>query len=566
VNRIISEYGTSISPALLRAVLSNYALQFICKKNCREATGNVLVEYLRGNLDVGIFDILIRDLLGDTSDIDLSSDVFETTAKYVANEDTLGFVYISFMNIGVRKASGTYYTPYKVVNSLVSHLAKAIDISGKSIFDPCCGSGNFLLAIGEQTDTPEMIYGQDIDLVAVKLARISFALKYDITDVDFLFTHFTCADTLSTFYDKSFDIIVGNPPWGGELTKEQIRSLAMYYHTVVKNGTETYNLFTERSLSMLSENGILAFVLPEAILNVAAHRTIRSILIEKCNFKFACYLGNVFSGVQCPAIILGVEKSSYKTHGVSEVSVNGEYYHINSNRQVSVDRLNFHVKDEQQDCLDTLVNSPQFNTLLNNAKFALGIVTGNNAAYISDVCHEGYEPVLKGSDVKKFRFEESGNYIRFIPQSFQQVAPTDLYRAPEKLLYRFICETLVFAYDNQQTLSLNSCNILVPQIPGMATKYVLAVLNSRAASFFFTYMFNSVKVLRSQIEQIPIPAASDSEQEQIIGLVDKLINGDAKKPNVYNELDDLVMCLYGLSSTAKQTIRTSLSYKNLFLV
>ena len=108
VNGIISEYGTSISPALLRAILSNYALQFICGKNGRKATGNVLAGYLKGELDIGIFDILIRDLLGDISDVDLSSDVLETTAKYVTSEDTLGFVYISLMNIGTRKASHFY--------------------------------------------------------------------------------------------------------------------------------------------------------------------------------------------------------------------------------------------------------------------------------------------------------------------------------------------------------------------------------------------------------------------------------------------------------------------------
>jgi len=565
VSNIIIEYGTSISPALLRAILTNYALQFICGKIGQAAIGNMLGEYLKGELDIGFFDVLISDLLGDVSDVDLSSGVFETTAKYVESEDTLGFIYISLMNIGMRKASGTYYTPYKVVNRLVENLIKTVDIIGKSVLDPCCGSGNFLLAIGEKTDTPEMIYGQDIDLVAVKLVRISFALKYGITDVDFLFTHFTCADTLTSFTENSFDIIVGNPPWGGELTKEQTSNLAMYYRTVLKNGTETYNLFTERSLSLLSENGILAFVLPEAILNVAAHSTIRNILISECNFRFVCYLGNVFSGVQCPAIILGAEKSRYKANGVDEVRANGESYRISSNRQINVERLNFHVKDEQQDCIDALTNIPGCRTLSDNAKFALGIVTGDNAAYISDVCHKGYEPVLKGSDVKKFRVEAGGKYIRFVPQSFQQVAPTELYRAPEKLLYRFICENLVFAYDNQQILSLNSCNILIPQISGMDIKYILAILNSRAASFFFAYMFKSIKVLRSQLEQIPIPVASDNEQTQIIGLVDRLIDGDANIAGLYDELDDCIMSIYDLSNVTKQTITTSLSKRNLFL-
>ena len=193
-------------------------------------------------------------------------------------------------------------------------------------------------------------------------------------------------------------------------------------------------------------------------------------------------------------------------------------------------------------------------------------MTGDNSTYTSAEYQDGYEIVLKGSDVKKYRFEANGLYIRFTPEKFQQVAPTDLYRAPEKLLYRFICETLVFAYDDQQTLSLNSCNLLIPQIQNIAVKYVLAVLNSRAANFFFLNMFNSVKVLRSHIEQIPIPSASIEEQCQVIALVDRLIYNNDETVNVYDELDDFIMALYNLNNSERQTIISALSNRNLFLV
>lgn len=58
--------------------------------------------------------------------------------------------------------------------------------------------------------------------------------------------------------------------------------------------------------------------------------------------------------------------------------------------------------------------------------------------------------VLKGSDIQRYKVCPSGNYIRFEPESFQQVAPIEIYRAKEKLLYRFISEVPVFTYDNKQ--------------------------------------------------------------------------------------------------------------------
>jgi predicted RNA methylase len=567
VNSIISEYETEITVDFVRAVLANISLQFVCEKIGLPNRGNVLAAFLQGKLDVGEYGYLIDDLLADKSKtlIFKTLPVLNKNAEYVQNEDTLGFVYISLTNIGKRKAAGAYYTPMSVVNKLVSHLTKTIDISGKKIYDPCCGSGNFLLTIGERSNTPELLYGQDIDLIAVQLARISFALKFGVTDSKFMYSHFTCADTLISENKKVYDIVIGNPPWGGELSKEQLALISGKYRTAMKRGVETYNLFTEYALSVLSEYGLLAFVLPEVILNVAAHIAVRNFLIDTCNFKFVCYLGNVFIGVQCPSIILCVEKSKIKTVGIREVHIQDECHSIRTNRQISNSRFNFHVSDELQDCLDAINGLSELVFLKNNASFALGIVTGDNTAYTSKTRSEGYEPVLKGSDVKKYRFSTSGTFIKFSPDNFQQVAPTEFYRAPEKLLYRFICETLVFAYDDKQTLSLNSCNILIPSIAGMNAKYILAILNSRTASFYFNKTFNSVKVLRSHIEQIPIPRPSDDEQKHIVSLANKLIDAESCNKDAYDEIDDCVMALYGLTHAQKDVIKKSVAKRNLFL-
>ncbi len=67
-----------------------------------------------------------------------------------------------------------------------------------------------------------------------------------------------------------------------------------------------------------------------------------------------------------------------------------------------------------------------------------GIVTGNNKEYILAEKRDDNEIILKGSDIQRYGMTPSGYYIRFVPESFQQVAPIEMYRAKEKLLYRFI--------------------------------------------------------------------------------------------------------------------------------
>ena len=141
------------------------------------------------------------------------------------------------------------------------------------------------------------------------------------------------------------------------------------------------------------------------------------------------------------------------------------------------------------------------------------------------------------------------NYIEYKPEAFQQCAKTEFYRAKEKLIYRFISTKLIFGYDNEQTLTLNSCNVLIPRIDGLNMKYVMAILNSSPAQFIFEKLFNSVKVLRSHIESIPIPVPDNKTQTEIIKLVDRLLSNrdETKETEIFNEIDEKVANLYNLT-------------------
>ena len=109
----------------------------------------------------------------------------------------------------------------------------------------------------------------------------------------------------------------------------------------------------------------------------------------------------------------------------------------------------------------------------------------------------------------------------------------------------------MFAYDNTGLLSLNSCNILIPHIEELSMKYIMAVLNSSVAQFIFEKKFRSVKVLRSHLEQIPIPLADEETQREIILLVDLLMKYKEASPEYtknYDLLDWKVAELFHLTA------------------
>ena len=76
--------------------------------------------------------------------------------------------------------------------------------------------------------------------------------------------------------------------------------------------------------------------------------------------------------------------------------------------------------------------------------------------------------------------------------------------------------------------------------------------------------YNSVKLLKSHIESLPIPVVSREKQNEIIKKADRIMNSNENINGLYNELDDEIMTLYGLNAKQKNTIKTAMSGKNLF--
>lgn len=560
----VVENDISLSIENIRYILTDTAIQLYLSKNgINSPSENFLFEYINSNIDLGQFGLLIEDLLCKDKKnalefLNANPSFFKYKYIYEKNEDILGLLFLSLSNLSNRKARGAYFTPTKVVEKIISNL----DLKNEKIIDPCCGSGNFLLQLPDVV-TLDNIYGNDIDKTSIELTRINMYLKYEPKNLDVLYENFTASDFLmKNNTDIKYQYIIGNPPWGYEFSKEELADLKKIFVSADTKNVESYDVFVEKSLSCLEDDGRLFFVLPEAILNVKTHKTIRQIILDNTSIEYLEYLGNMFDKVQCPSVILKLQKSkkAFSSTGMRVKTKDSEFV-INTHRKVSCEIFNFNMSDEEYDLYKKIMDEENKVFLKNNGVFALGIVTGNNKDYISSIKTEKNEPILKGSDITKYKIKEVENYIDFEPDKFQQVAPVEFYRAKEKLFYKFISNKLIFAYDNNQKLSLNSCNILIPTFENLNIKYIMAVLNSSVAQFIFQKQFNSIKVLRSHIESIPIPVCENNLQQQIIEYVDKVCETEDDKDykKLCHQIDLFVAKLYNLSMDDYRLITTVLN-------
>lgn len=587
----LSKYALNIKDAIYREeVLDSAILQNVFLYIIKQRSVEIENETIQGILEQLQIDGV---KLSKKEEQELENILSEYNLQE-AKEDILGFIYQSIRPQTDRKEAGQYYTPNKVVDFIIENVG--IEVRKNKdlmILDPACGSGQFLLraydvllaqykeiGLSEKEAHKKIIekhlYGIDIDPVACALTKANLYLRNPkVTELSFNVYH---SDFLKRDYNliepdpfqkiyKQIDFVIGNPPWGAKLSNEQKKYFEKYYE-IGKVGLNTFTLFIERALDFLRDGGKLGFLIPEAYLKIKVHQPSRLQLLKNGNIKLLATGGEIFKKVYAPSLILVFEKNKEKRKD-NEVKIKENVFngHIKENKlpqslfESTADNIfNIHFSNETSKILKH-IDSLDNKFLKDNTLFILGIVTGNNKKYLVDKpLTEKHEPIIVGKDLKKYKINFSGNYFVYDPNTLQQVAPREYYEVPEKLIYKFIGKNLVFAYDNKRRFSLNNANAIAPKVPGLNIKYILALLNSKLIQFYYSKMFFTVRVLRGNLERLPLFNASNEQQKKIIELVNAVEKAEGEEyKTLMRKIDDEIFKLYKITPEWKNYIEAELS-------
>ena len=445
-------------------------------------------------------------------------------------DDWIGFVYQSLTAEGSRILKGLYYTKPAIVNEMLSDIRV---LQGERFLDPCCGSGIFLLKV--EHAQMEQLYGIDNDPLAVMIAKANLMVKFNESDVypqiyqmDFLLHAATALG------DLKFDYIVTNPPWGTE--KGKLHASEVIY------SKEKASLFFTESFKYLNQNGIQHFLLPSSMMKIKVHADFRRFVTQETRMEsLKCYRER-FKGVFTDFVSLKVSRKP--TFGSQSYVVYGANNEVSRKEFIPCDD-DFCAIPMLNDRDEAILSKAERmrNDDLSHSQWALGIITGNNAKVLRDRMRRGLEPIYTGKDIGKYSLKTASRYIKYNRADFQQCAKDTLYRAKEKLVYKFVSGHLCFTYDDKQRLFLNSANILIPDIEGMSIKTVLAFLNSSLFNFLYVKKFNDLKILKGNLSALPFPKITAEQDKQLTALVDHALAGDA---NASNEIDELIYSLYEL--------------------
>ena len=236
---------------------------------------------------------------------DILGDAYEYLMKHFATESG--------------KSKGQFYTPSEVSRIMAKVIGiKDVKSSGKSIYDPTCGSGSLLLKAVGETDHTVTIYGQEKDVATAALARMNMILHAN-ESAEITKGQSTLSDPLfknEHGFLKTFDFVVANPPFssknwmnGFDPPNDLYERFKDYGLPPAKNGDFSFLLHIVKSLK---SKGKGACILPHGVLfRGNAEAEIRKNLIKRGYIKGIIGLpANLFYGTGIPACIIVIDKEN----------------------------------------------------------------------------------------------------------------------------------------------------------------------------------------------------------------------------------------------------------------
>ena len=468
------------------------------------------------------------------------------------------------------------------------------------------------------------IYAVDLDNKAVEIARLNLLLKAAEKFrklPEELDLHIRRGNSLvddetidknafnwkGDFQEGNFDVIISNPPYVFTRDVEFQEQFKNYVTENYLNASDSisksharqsgkvnlYALFLVKSVKLLKNHGLFGFIIPNNILRTTTYDIIRKFILDNCKILKIVDLGaGIFEGVTASTIILILEKENDKIkRGKNKVTV---YSDIND--------LSYKKEIEQREFLDN--TSYAFNITLDKeerkvfdkieedsislgeeTKYIIeGIVGSREKDVVDSPINEKCKKFLVGKDIGRYNIEYKGKYIIYDKKRLHRARPEEVFTSNKIIIQRISGgnRPLVCVLDNQKYYTFASTNLLLLKDNSKFNlEYITGLLNSKLVNYYYANKFTNksnltVNISRTYLEQLPIKQISETNQQYITKLVDKMISLNKELNKIGNkntsetaklkqeiekidqEIDEFVYKIYGITKEEQKVIEDSL--------
>ena len=414
---------------------------------------------------------------------------------------------------------------------------------------------------------------------------------------------------------KGFDVVIGNPPY---ISIQRMEDTALLkkakFETFEKTG-DLYSLFYEQGINLLKDKGILCYITSNKWINANYGKSTRNFFVTKTNplilidfakvkiFEAATVFVNILI-TQKTKNLNKLQACSIDGDKIPDVSLS-EYFEKHKFELTNLNESIWKVSNAETDRINILIEKKGIPIGdWTDIKSYRGVTSGLNEAYhISKVQRDELmknpknediiKPLLRGKDIKRWSYSFADWYILnthnglkgslkpinvvkdfpdiydhlkgFLPavaeRQDQGVHWTNLrdcaflleFEKP-KIVWIEISDRANFAYDESKMFLTNSAYF----ISGKHLKYILAVLNSKVADYYFFQITATIAGGRKRytgqyVEKVPVPQIPEKEEEPFNKIVDYILflkpfesNQEARQACNYfeNILETMVYELY----------------------
>ncbi len=424
----------------------------------------------------------------------------------------------------------------------------AIDRIPEFVWDPCCGTGNLLVAAREKYPGAHFS-GLDRDSNAVEMANS----RLDGSGISR-----PVKDSLRYNEDARFDLIVMNPPFveGNGIQKpdqEFYREKFEIYRGKDWGKIHLAALFTELGWKCLKRNGVAAIILPMPLLRNKRYSQFRKFLGELDGERAVLKLPpSAFPKLAVETVILRLKKTGYRSemcwyecgaeNNIVTTSNNSSFSILSSENEI-FRKMERHAipMEEIADSWDGInPGRADFRKMILGRRVSNFFVP---LAADEDVRHPLAQPqefnevihrrTLLGKDFEAFQIRDGNSalYLRYEgimarQQEFfvkgtawsAQLRDSSRYDVVEKVITRQTADTLIAAIDRERRFPLNSVHSHLLKGGAREWNYRLLclVLNSELLRGYYRYLSGETgkvfpQVHLSRLRKLPLPVLANSE-------------------------------------------------------
>ena len=529
-----------------------------------------------------------------------------------------------------RKEQGIYYTPsyivdYTVKNTVGEYIKHHTpeEIRKVRIVDPACGSGSFLIRIYKELEDywkkklkidesglmqtrfdaenlenvytlkteilKNNIFGVDLDPKAVEIAQLNLLLQIserghklpllqsNIKIGNSLIDDFSISGKAFKWEEQfpeimkegGFDIVIGNPPYGAELS-EMEREFILDKYPANRNNSDTAIAFINRSYLLLQHNGYLGLIVPKPLIYSQKWINARNFIIP--DLLNLVDVSKAFEEVLLEQVIIVLMKNS----NASRYTID---FPLGHKQRIKVDKRLLRI----------------FGILINDVtteELNLGLAISKSGNFLSDVAEiergviiqqylkkTGEVPVLRGKNIGRYEIKK---FTDFIDNQDIDKLQLDLsyLRRPKIVMQNIIAHVtkpkdhivIMCAFDYSRLITLDNVGNIFTK-GSISPYFIIGLLNSKLINWY-AYLFIYAKAIRTMrfdkyhMSKVPLPPSeyiTMLEYQRIIERVQELTELiikmrklksnstdsyrelERKAENSRNDIDNLIYKIYGLN-------------------